>query len=127
MGALPLFTAAPPGMGVHGACRVVRGKGSLPQGSLVFYDAEGLQPNATMIGELIIAEVKGWPDLPFVRFLELGSHGELFTLRAFDGTVLEDVRLEWAALVKWVRLPTAVAQAQAVMSAGGIGHPEQAQ
>lgn len=109
-----MMTDRPPGMGEKGGCRIVRGNDSLPHGSLVFYEMEGLPAGADMLGELVITEVKGWADMPFVRFLELGTKGGRYTLRSMNGSVMEDVEIEWAAVVKWIRLPTGIDALHAV-------------
>lgn len=102
------FTARPPGLSENGASRIVRGHsmGAMTHGSLVFYNADGSMPNASLIGELVVAAVKGQTDAPFVRFLDVGSRRGTYTLRSVTGPLLVDVELEWAAAVIWIRLPS---------------------
>ncbi len=105
----PVFTTdRPPGLGPHGACRIVHGNtmGGIVHGSLVFYDDVRRSPGPELIGELVIAELIGQPDLPYVRFLDPGSRAGLFTLRSSTGEPMRDVRLEWVAPVLWIRPPS---------------------
>jgi hypothetical protein len=98
--------SAPPGLGIDGAAMIVKGgsMGGIANNSLVFYDEEVEMPCLDLVGELVVAAVEPSGER-YVRFLEQGSQIGLYNLRSATGPTLADVRLRWAALVKWVKLP----------------------
>ncbi|WP_448952167.1 hypothetical protein [Labrys neptuniae] len=95
----------PPGMGETGVGTVVKGHtmGGLAHNSVAFYHDDRTPPSAELLGELVIAAAKDGRRL--ARFLEPGSIEGRFNLRSVTGPLIENIDLEWAERVLWIRPP----------------------
>lgn len=96
------FVEAPPGVRGSGLCAVkVRGSSMYPvyhDGDVIFYGDH--QNPDEIIGKEVI--VKTSEDEMFVKTLEVGSKKGLFTLVSYNAPPLRDVKIEWAARVRYI-------------------------
>jgi hypothetical protein len=73
---------------------VIDGDGLLPipDGWTVFFRSQPAEPS-TLVGKLATVRYSGGGDRPVVRTILRSQHDELFTLKALDGGLTEDVKI----------------------------------
>lgn len=91
--------------GMDGAVAVVvRGSSMRPvyrDGDMLFFDHDNPQDPEGLIGEECVVQVVDGS--AFVKEIQRGSRPRLFTLVSHADDPIEDVRLEWAAPILWVK------------------------
>lgn len=97
------YVEAPPGVaGPTTVAVVVRGDSMRPayrDGDLIYYD-DHLPPDA-LVGREVVVELEDGRCL--VKELFAGSAPDLWTLISHNAAPITDVRIRWAARIKWVQ------------------------
>ncbi|MCC2110948.1 MAG: helix-turn-helix domain-containing protein [Hyphomicrobiales bacterium] len=98
------FVEAPPGVSADTTVAVeVRGNSMYPlldRGDLIYYEKRGAAPEL-LVGKLCV--VKLTDGRIFVKRLRRGSARGLYTLESLNGPPVEDVTVDWAARIDWMR------------------------
>jgi repressor LexA len=95
--------SAPPSNDGQMIAVVVRGDSMYPaynDSDLVFYDDTGREPQALLGKECVIKLSDG---SMFVKRLRNGTRPGAYTLESFNAPPMENVEIQWAAPVKWVK------------------------
>lgn len=91
-----LVATAPQGVALPSgvSAAVVDGDGlaPIPDGWTVFFRDDPSEPGA-LVGKLATVRFSGGGDRPVVRTIVRSQHDGLFTLKALDGTLTEDVKI----------------------------------
>jgi repressor LexA len=69
-------------------------------GYLLYFRRDGRHPDE-LVGEDCIIQVRGGP--AYVKTLRRGSEPGRFTLEAYGGPAIENVEVEWASPILWVK------------------------
>lgn len=94
---------APPGLSKPAAV-VVRGESMWPvyrDGDVIFYARSERWSERACINRDCVVQVKDGPR--FIKTLAKGTAANFFTLRSYQSPDIENVAVEWAAPVEWVR------------------------
>ena len=93
----------PPGGTIKTIAVEVRGSslGEIFNGSFVYYDEVRDPPSADMLRKLCVVGLADGSVL--VKKLLKGSIDGHYHLASSTGEMIEDARVEWAALVKWIK------------------------
>jgi len=96
------YVAAPPGTGDMTEAVEVRGDSMLPlyeTGTLLYYSKQ--LPPDEMIGRRAVVRLED--DRVLIKTVRRGSQPGLYTLASMNAPDIEDVALQWAAPIDWIK------------------------
>lgn len=94
----------PPGETLTTVAVIVRGDSMYPvyqDGDVIYYSREAGIDEASLIGRECVVRVEGGKML--LKRLMRGSQRGRYTLISYNAPPIDDVRLEWASPVRWVK------------------------
>jgi transcriptional regulator with XRE-family HTH domain len=100
----PHCIEVPPGESLTIVAATIRGDGLYPvyqDGDAIFYSREGAVDEASFVDRECVVRVVGGGTL--LRRVLRGSQRGRYTLIAHNAPPMNDVKLEWASVVRWIR------------------------
>lgn len=95
---------APPGETLSTVAVIVRGDSMYPvyqDGDVIFYARDGADDEAAYLGRECVVKLTNGPML--LKRVMRGSERGSFLLLSYNASPLDNVRLEWASPVRWVK------------------------
>ncbi len=95
---------SPPGETLSTVAVIVRGDSMYPvyqDGDVIFYARDGVDDEAAYIGRECVVKLVNGPTM--LKRVMRGSDRGTFLLLSYNASPLDNVRLEWASPVRWVR------------------------